>query len=83
MSDTTTKRTQVSAQDFVTAYQNSETAQEVATTLGLQIASVTQRANSLRKQEVNLKKFKDGRGGKRLNIAALNTTIANMAKDTE
>ena len=74
--ETKTTKRQVSAMDFVLAYNVANSAAEVATSLGLKIASVTQRANSLRKQNVNLKKFPDGRGGKRLNIAALNAAIA-------
>ncbi len=77
---TETKKTQIPAEAFVRAYQAASSVAEVSAALGLKPASVSQRANSLRKQNVNLKKFEDGRGGKRLDIDALNATIESLSQ---
>jgi biotin operon repressor len=73
-------RKQIPAVQFVLAYNASQSEQDVASQLGLKISSVKQRASGLRKQGANVKKFPDGRGGKKLDIEAINEAIAAAAQ---
>jgi hypothetical protein len=76
MSVGTTKRTTISAAQFVQAYMTATTLEEMEKSIGLARGNIQYRANSLRKKGVNLpKKFVGERKTNKLDIDALNALI--------
>ena len=67
------RRPIVPAEDFVEAWQTSDTRQEVADKTGLSVASASARAGWFRKQGVPLKSFRT----KQIDVAALKALPAS------
>ncbi len=72
-------RKQVTQQDFVTAWQRSHSAKEVAEKLGLTVAGASVRATKLRKNGVPLKKFVT----RRVDYEALARLAASLIEQPE
>jgi hypothetical protein len=77
-SETGEKKTRVAPEDFVKAWQKSESIAEVAEATGLALGSCSQKATLLRKNKVPLKKF--ARAGKVTDYGALADLAKSLAK---
>ena len=64
------KQTRTSDSDFIAIWQAASSAEEAADALGLQRGSAMQRAAKLRKESINLKKFKATSFGREVRDAA-------------
>jgi response regulator of citrate/malate metabolism len=65
------RKAEVTAENFVRAWQTSETIEEVCQKTGMTRISCRQRAYQLRKKEVPLKKVVGGIGGRKVDYDAL------------
>lgn len=77
MSDDKKKR--VSAEEFVTVWQQSLTMGEVQEALGMKAGTAQVRASTYRKKGVLLKKF--AKGGKSFDVDSLNTLIGHLSPE--
>ena len=76
--DSTVKRQRISIEDFLQAWEGSETADEVAEKLGTKKTNVMSRASQLRTKGLPLKKLRRSNGGGRPK-ATLNETMQILA----
>ena len=76
MSDDKKKKKRVSAEEFVTVWQNAETMDDVCESLEMKAGTAQVRASTYRKKGVNLKKFP--KGGKSFDVDSLNALIDNI-----
>ncbi len=72
-------RTRISHEDFVRAWQSSQTTREVAARLGLCWFTVYGRARKYRKLGVRLKTMTEKKGPKLPDVASLNGLIDQLA----
>jgi hypothetical protein len=74
VSDSTKEKVRVADEDFVRAYISVKSYEELATVLGLEVASVQARATKLRKAGVPLPSYE--RKKKEIDVAGLTALIA-------
>ena len=72
------KRKNVSREKFTVVYERSTSKEEVADKLGLKVATVISKANSLRKEGVRLKQFESKHHSKKPTTDELNSLLTNI-----
>lgn len=72
-----TRRTRVSAEDFVRAYKKGGTPQQVADRAGMTRNTLYRRVHQLKKLGVKLPKLDEGRWHAKINVVALNKLLGD------